>query len=272
MYEGSWPSDPIAFAEPELVDAVSARMREVVGDTLHRRGVVVGLSGDIDSSVYAALATLALGPHRVYGLLMMPEPEASPDSLQFAHQIAAELGIETRTENIGAVLKAMGCRLWRDDAIRCVFPDYGDGWRHRIVVAGSRGVGHFNLVVESPESETFQKPLPRHEYLQIVAATHHEQRVRKTIEYFHAERLHYVVAGTPNRLQYDDWFFAQTGDSAADRIPIARLCETQAYALARHLRLPPPGSDFRPIMEAPPPDQGTAEDRHARPSTPSCSR
>ena len=43
------------------------------------------------------------------------------------------------------------------------------------------------------------------------------------------------VAGTPNRLEYDQGFFVKLGDGAADVKPIASLYKTQVYALARHL-------------------------------------
>ena len=80
--------------------------------------------------------------------------------------------------------------------------------------------------------------LPLQEYLQIVAATNFKQRIRKTLEYFHADRLNYAVVGTPNRLEYDQGFFVKNGDGAADVKPIAHLYKTQVYALARHLGLP----------------------------------
>jgi NAD+ synthase len=55
------------------------------------------------------------------------------------------------------------------------------------------------------------------------------------LEYYHADRLNYAVAGTPNRLEYDQGFFVKLGDGAADVKPIAALYKTQVYALARHL-------------------------------------
>ena len=75
-------------------------------------------------------------------------------------------------------------------------------------------------------------------YLQIVAATNYKQRVRKMIEYYHADRLNYAVAGTPNRLEYDQGFFVKQGDGAADVKPIAHLYKTQVYQLAAHLGVP----------------------------------
>jgi NAD+ synthase len=71
-----------------------------------------------------------------------------------------------------------------------------------------------------------------------VAATNFKQRVRKTMEYYYADKLHYVVAGTPNRLEYDQGFFVKNGDGAADVKPIAHLYKTQVYALAKELGVP----------------------------------
>lgn len=84
----------------------------------------------------------------------------------------------------------------------------------------------------------FEARLPPREYLQIVAATNFKQRIRKTQEYFHADRLNYAVIGTPNRLEYDQGFFVKNGDGAADLKPIAHLYKTQVYAMARHLGIP----------------------------------
>jgi NAD+ synthase len=58
------------------------------------------------------------------------------------------------------------------------------------------------------------------------------------LEYYHADRLNYAVAGTPNRLEYDQGFFVKNGDGAADVKPIAHLYKTQVYQLADHLQVP----------------------------------
>jgi NAD+ synthase len=71
-----------------------------------------------------------------------------------------------------------------------------------------------------------------------MAATNFKQRVRKMIEYFHADRRNYAVVGTPNRLEYDQGFFVKLGDGAADLKPIAHLYKTQVYQMADFLGLP----------------------------------
>ncbi len=226
-----------AAAEAERI---ARYLRTMLRDELRRRGLVVAISGGIDSSVSAALAARAVGAERVLGLLL-PERDSSPGSLARGEQLARHLGIEYVVQDIGPVLEAIGCYRWRDDAIRAVFPEYGEGWKSKIVIAGGvRGqFNHFQLVVQSPAGEQRQRRLGVREYLQIVAATNYKQRIRKTIEYFHADRLNYAVIGTPNRLEYDQGFFVKNGDGSADVKPIAHLYKSQVYALARHLGLPP---------------------------------
>ncbi len=171
----------------------------------------------------------------------MPEADSSPDSLQLGRLLATSLGIETVVEDITATLTAFGCYARRDAAIRKAIPEYGPGWRSKIVLPpllGSNRLRTYSVVVESPQGERIQKRLPASAYLEVVAATNFKQRTRKTLEYFHADRLVYAVAGTPNRLEYDQGFFVKLGDGAADVKPIAHLYKTQVFRLAEHLGVP----------------------------------
>jgi NAD+ synthase len=94
------------------------------------------------------------------------------------------------------------------------------------------------VVVQYPDGRTTETRLDIAAYLGIVAATNFKQRCRKMLEYYHADRLNYAVAGTPNRLEYDQGFFVKLGDGAADVKPIAHLYKTQVYQMARFLGLP----------------------------------
>jgi len=238
-------------AEAE-VERIAEALRTQVGETLQRRGLVVGMSGGIDSSVSAALAVRAVGPKRVFGIFM-PERDSDPISLELARGLAEQLGIDYAIEDIAPALEALGCYRRRDDAIRRVVPEYGPGWASKIVLPGARlesdRLNVYYLAVRPPEGEVTQVRLPAQSYLEIVAATNFKQRIRKNLEYHHADRLHYAVVGTPNRLEYDQGFFVKGGDGLADVKPIAHLYKTQVYQLAEYLgvpeniRLRPPTTD-----------------------------
>ena len=219
-------------------DRIAGRLRDILRD-LSRRGLVVAMSGGIDSSVCAALAVRAVGKDKVFGLLL-PEQDSSSGSSARGRQLATHLGIECELVDIAPTLAAIGCYRWRDEAIRRVFPDYDGSWKNKIVIAGGLDgqFNHFKIVVQTPQGEMREERLGLREYLQIVAATNFKQRIRKTVEYFHADRLNYAVVGTPNRLEYDQGFFVKNGDGSADLKPIAHLYKTQVYAMARHLGLP----------------------------------
>lgn len=245
----------MAFSENVLdldFDREIKRIHEVIREQVlgrfKRRGLIVALSGGIDSSVVGALAVGALGKERVFGLLM-PERDSSDETRRLSELIAKHLGIDYTLEEITPLLDAARCYERRDDAIREVLPGYGAGWQCKIVlpsVIDSGSYRLFSVVARDPAGETHRARLSPKAYLGIVAATNFKQRCRKMLDYYHADRLNYAVAGTPNLLEYDQGFFVKLGDGAADIKPIAHLYKTQVYAMARHLGLP------KEICERPP--------------------
>lgn len=234
--------EPLSLLEldcPAEIERVAAWMRGQLRE-MKKRGLVLGLSGGIDSSVCAALAVKAAGPKNVLGL-MMPEADSDPDSRRLAMLVAERLGIECVEEDIAPALAALGCYARRDAFIRDVVADYGPDWRSKIVISDLAASGGFrlsSLVVEDPDGNRSSHRLPVSAYLGIVAATSMKQRTRKQIEYFHADRRNFAVLGTPNRLEYDQGFFVKNGDGAADLKPIAHLYKTQVYSLAAALDIP----------------------------------
>ncbi len=225
----------------EETERIAATLRQQLGDALIRRGLVVGMSGGIDSSVCAALAVRAVGVAHVFGLLM-PEQDSDRNSLGLASRCAEALGISYEIEDITEILAAVGCYRRRNAAIRRLVPDFQDNWRFKVVLPGGRldsdRLNVSYLAIEAPGGVVRQVRLPPAEYREIVAATNFKQRVRTMLEYYHADRLHYAVVGTPNRLEYDQGFFVKGGDGLADVKPIAHLYKTQVYELAEFLGVP----------------------------------
>jgi NAD+ synthase len=175
----------------------------------------------------------------------MPEQDSDRASLGIAARWADALGMQYTVEDITPILSAVGCYRRRNAAIRRVVPEFQDEWRFKVVLPGGRldsdRLNVSSLAVEVPQNgrhEVRHVRLPPAEYREIVAATNFKQRVRTMLEYYHADRLHYAVVGTPNRLEYDQGFFVKGGDGLADVKPIAHLYKSQVYALAEYLGVP----------------------------------
>jgi NAD+ synthase len=236
----AFSSDVLKLDAAAETQRIVLALRQQLGRELKRRGLVLGLSGGIDSTVTAALAVRALGKDKVFGILM-PERHSQSESSPLGQKVADSLGIACIEENITGTLEAVGFYRRYDEAIREVVPDFGPGWLSKLVIGGvasGHGFTTFSIVAQAPDGRVVRERLPLTAYLGVVAATNFKQRIRKMIEYYHADRLNYAVAGTPNRLEYDQGFFVKNGDGSADVKPIAHLYKTQVYQLAEYLEVP----------------------------------
>ena len=232
--------DVLKINTEKVISEITFAIKHQVVDVLHRRGAVVGLSGGIDSSVCTALSVQALGKDNVF-VIFMPERVSSPESLTLGQMLTNQLGVKTTIENISFALEGAGCYTRQLEAIREVFPKYDDNWKCKVtipsILQGDR-LNVLRLTVESPTGEQSSARMPLAAYLKLIAATNWKQRIRKAMEYYHADRLNYAVCGTPNRLEYDQGFFVKNGDGSADFKPIAHLYKTQVYEIARALGVP----------------------------------
>lgn len=239
MTQTTFGPDTLALDLAAETEKISQTIRDYLR-AARRKGTVIALSGGIDSSVTAALCVAALGPERVFGL-HMPERASSPETISLSRSISDHFGFDSVLEEIADTLEAAGCYRRYDESVRKVVPEYGDGWKSKIVLPSVIADGTlrvYQVVVQDPDGEQSSHRLTTEAYLGIVAATNFKQRVRKMMEYYHADRLNYITTGTPNRLEYDQGFFVKLGDGSADVKPIAHLYKTQVYALAEHLGVP----------------------------------
>ena len=224
------------------IENIAQKLRDDVLKVTRRMGAVVGISGGIDSSVTLALAVKALGSDHVIGVLL-PEKDSSADSKDLALKLARQLGVKTIEENITQALEGLGCYKRRDEAVNEVFPEYNpENYTMKIGIS-AQSIGQnlpplFSLTIVDEQGNEKSKLLPTKEYLQIVAASNFKQRCRMSMLYYHAERLHYAVIGTPNKHEVEQGFFVKHGDGGADIMPIGNLYKTQVYQIAKHLYLP----------------------------------
>ena len=251
MSAAAMPAEALRIDAAAETERITAGIRDIVFNQLKRKGAVIGVSGGIDSSVVAFLCARALGNDRVQ-VLFTPEAESSPDSLRMGRMVAECLRVRAEVEDISPILQGARCYERRDAAVRLAVPEYGEGYKCKIVLPGILDPSRyaiFSVVVQSPDGQCKKVRLTPAAYLGIVAATNFKQRARKMIEYHYADLLQYAVAGTPNLLEYELGFFVKNGDGAADFKPISHLYKSQVYALAEYLgvpeeiRLRPPTTD-----------------------------
>ena len=216
-------------------------MRKTVLKDYRKRGVVVGISGGIDSALTATLSVKTLGKEKVFGLIL-PEKESSPDSEVFGRHLAEWLEIKTETVPLTPILESLGVYQRREAIVRKYFPDFTDGWKYKLSISKDtlerEGLNFFHLIVVDHEGATHKERLSLNDHLEMVAATEMKQRTRMIILYFYAEKSNYIVGGTTNKSELLQGFFVKYGDGGVDMEPLAHLYKTQVFQLAEFLGIP----------------------------------
>jgi len=207
---------------------------------MRRDGIVVGLSGGVDSALAAALSVKAVGVEKVFGLIL-PEKESNPVSAEYAKKHAEKLGIQTETIDITPMLESFGTYEKRDKVIREIFPEYDSGYKLKITLPADLlskdAFNFFTLKIEKGNGDVKSARLNKEALNGIVAATDTKQRTRMMHLYYYAEMKNYVVCGTTNKSEVMQGFFVKYGDGGVDIEPIAHLYKDQVYQLSKHLNV-----------------------------------
>ena len=215
-------------------DAVSKEIIKTLRDKvnlLNRDGVLLGLSGGLDSTVCAYIAVEALGKDKVFALFM-PDRDSNPQSERDAFATSKILGIELREINLSPILSKIG--VYSLEPLSLLAPLIPRKIKEKYTI------GKYNRL-KGIEESTFLRILKSEGDLELrksVAYYSIKHRLRMILLYYWAEIKNYAVLGCCNKTEKLTGFFIKHGDSASDIDLISHLYKTQVRELAKFLRIP----------------------------------
>jgi len=237
----------------DLKVKLSAFIKETVRHQFKKEGIIIGVSGGVDSAVIAALAVDALGAERVFGLIL-PERESSPSSRELGIDLCKALNICYEEVPITPMLESFAIYAKKEALIRELFPDY-DPAIHTTslsrppMISAEKVLNIPSLILLKNRDAISTKRLSASQFLYVLSLQNVKQRTRMIVEYMYAERMNYAVCGTTNKTELLTGFFVKYGDGGVDLEPIANCYKLQVFELAELLHI-----DKRIISRAPSPD------------------
>ncbi|MEN6531641.1 MAG: NAD(+) synthase [Anaerolineaceae bacterium] len=228
------------FDAAQAVNEIEQFIRSEV-HRLGKRGVVLGLSGGLDSTTCAFLCVRALGRAHVL-TYMLPERDTDAQNMADAELVANTLGLEVTHIDISPVLTTLGVYnlVSGKQAGDRRLIESGIRWITRLSStpsAFSQGIAMLygtkaNIWLRLAR-RIFWKPLGR-----IHAFTITKVRQRMVTLYFHAMVNNCLVVGTTDRSEWSVGFYDPYGDGASDVQLLRHLYKTQIRELAKHLEVP----------------------------------
>ena len=222
------------------LEKLSQFVMDKVRSVFRRKGVVVGISGGIDSACMVAIAVHAMGKENVIGLIL-PEKESNPVSCDFARKHAESLGIEYREIDVSPTVDSVMLYKERDAFIQKLIPEFKPGYKYNITLPTDllerSSFSFYNLQVQLPSGEIIRKRLNPDEFRRITSFANIKIRSRMLHLYAEAEKRSLVVAGTTNRTEYILGDFCKYGDGGTDIEPLSYLYKNQIYQISRHLKV-----------------------------------
>ncbi|WP_286680409.1 NAD(+) synthase [Tepidanaerobacter sp. EBM-49] len=187
-------------------------------------GVVIGISGGIDSAVVGKLLVDAIGSDKVFGLIL-PERDSAKETVKDAKLVCEFLKINYKIKNISRILRSMGVYSLKPPAL--IFPrSVQERYAQNVWLAEDKP---YIQDLQNQGSKSFRESL---------AYYRAKPRIRSVIFYFYAEQLGYAVAGCTNKTEALTGFYVKWGDEICDIEPISHLYKTQVYELAEILKIP----------------------------------
>jgi NAD+ synthase len=228
-------------------------MKEAVVEQFKRDGIVIGVSGGVDSAVIATLAVEALGSDHVYGLIL-PEKESSPSSRELAMKLCKKLKIPFSEVPITPLLESFGIYDRKLSLMKDLFPNYDPAVHTTNLflppgIASERLLAVPSIRLSDKNGSIGTKRLSAPQYLTLMSLQNVKQRTRMIVLYMQAEKMNYVVSGTTNKSELLTGYFVKFGDGGVDLEPIADMYKLQVYKLAELLNI-----DKTIISRAPSPD------------------
>ena len=221
------------------IDQITKFIKKEVFEIYQKKGVVIGLSGGIDSAITAALCTKSIGSEKVLGLIL-PEKESDPNSENLAQQIANKYNIKTKTIDITNILESFGVYENKGKIVKEKFSNYNEECKYRVVVPSKleNNIGMPLLEVLDDENVLHKLKISSFDFLNLTAATSIKHRVRMTMLYNYSEKNNFTVIGTTNKTEYLQGYFVKYGDGGSDIEPLVHLYKSQIYQIANFLKLP----------------------------------
>lgn len=214
-----------------------------------RDGIIVGVSGGIDSAVVASLSVRAVGKDRVMGLIL-PEKESNPISAKYARLVIDKLGIAYKTVELTNTVDSYQAYDIRNKVISDIFPEYNESYKFNIYLPqnllDADRYNFYTLRIEDGKGNQKEKRLSKKQFLAVTAAANVKIRARMIALYYWGEQYNYLVAGTTNKTEFLLGDYCKFGDGGTDVECVSHLYKNQIYQLGAYLGVP------REIMERTP--------------------